>query len=140
MPKVRTLQQIGEKWTRVTPGRQADYEAGVKAPKEDWAANTMAAEASYRDGVTQAAQEGRFGRGVRAAGTDKWSRKTIEVGVGRWGTGVRAGAQDYQDGFAPFRDTIERTTLPPRFPSGDPRNYERGQVLGTALHDKKVRG
>jgi len=140
MPKIRSLAEIQEKWVRVTPGRQADYEAGVKSPKEDWATQAAAAEDRYVEGVTQAAQEGRYGRGIKKAGTEKWQRKAVEVGVARWGPGVRAAASDYAEGFAPYREVIERTTLPPRFPAGDPRNYERVQVLGQALHEKKVRG
>ena len=45
---------------------------------------------------------------------------------------------DFEKGFAPYADVIRATALPPRFPKGDPRNYTRVQVIGTALRAKKV--
>jgi len=140
MPKVRSSSEIAEKWGRVTPQRTADYEAGVKNPKEDWASAAKAAEGTYKTAVTQAANEGRFGKGVAAAGTAKWQSKAVAKGTVRWGPGVQIATPDYEKGFAPFRDTIERTTLPPRFPKGDPRNIDRVSAIARALHDKKVKG
>jgi hypothetical protein len=129
-----------EKYTRVTPQRQSDFEAGIKAPKENWEEKTKAAEGNFEQGVTTAIANKSFGKGVAAAGNAKWSDKTLNVGAGRWGTGVRAGAADYEKGVAPFRQVIESTTLPPRYPKGDPRNIDRVNTMAKALHDAKVRG
>jgi len=131
---------IAEKWSRVTPTRQADYEAGVKAPSKDWSTNTQNAKDSWAAGVSQAAANDSFSKGVRKSGTEKWQRKTIEVGIGRWGAGVRAGAPDYQSGFDPYRGVLAATTLPPRYPKGDPRNIDRVAAIANALHTKKVSG
>jgi len=131
---------IAEKWSRVTPQRQADYEAGVKAPGKDWATNTRNAADSWAQGVQQAAANGSFAKGVQAAGNEKWQRKTVEVGIGRWGAGVRAGGADYQAGFDPYRQTLASLTLPPRYPKGDPRNIDRVAQIASALHNKKVSG
>jgi len=131
---------IAEKWSRVTPQRQADYEAGVKAPGKDWAANTRNAADSWAQGVQQAAANGSFAKGVQSAGTEKWQRKTVEIGIGRWGAGVRAGGADYQAGFDPYRQTLAALTLPPRYPKGDPRNIDRVAQIASALHNKKVSG
>ena len=43
-------------------------------------------------------------------------------------------------GFQPYADTIRSTTLPPRFPKGDPRNLERTKAIATALFNKKQSG
>jgi len=140
MPEIRPLADIARKWGEVTPARASEYQAGVQNPKRDWAENTAAAEGAYEDGVQAAIQDKRFGRGVRDAGTGKWQKKAVELGVARWPAGVRAAQSDYQNGFAPYHDVIARTTLPPRFGRGDPRNYQRSEAMGTALHEARVRG
>jgi hypothetical protein len=139
MPAIRSTADIQKKWTEVTPARAGDFETGVKTPKRDWAANTAAAESAYEEGVQSAISDKRFGRGVKTAGSEKWSRKTLAVGVSRWPTGVRAASEDYAKGFGPYHDVIERTTLPPRFGRGDPRNYQRSEVMGTALHSARTK-
>jgi hypothetical protein len=48
------------------------------------------------------------------------------------------GGDDYEKGFAPFRDEIEKTALPPRFPKRDPRNIARVSALNVALAKKKT--
>jgi len=140
MAEIKSAGQIAEKWSRVTPQRNADYEAGVRQPGKDWANNTAAAESSYEGGVQNAIQQKRFGKGVKNAGTPKWQAKTLEKGTQRWGPGVSVAQADYEAGFAPYRDEIERTSLPPRYPKGDPRNIERVSKLAKALHAKKVAG
>jgi len=138
MPAIKPTAAIAEKWTRVTPGRTEDYKIGIESPRKDWAEATGAAEESYKTGVTEAAAEGRFGRGVAAAGTPKWKDKALKKGVPRWGEGVRIAGPDYASGFGPYRDVIEQTNLPPRYPKGDPRNIERVAVLAAALRAKKI--
>ncbi len=138
MVAIRSAREIAEKWADVTPTRTGFYESGVRAPKKDWARSAKAAESTYKDAVTRAAHEGRYGRGVDKAGTDKWQRKSIEVGAGRWGPGVSVAAPDFEAGFAPYRDVIDKITLKPRFPKGDPRNFERVKQIGEALHALKV--
>ncbi len=137
---IASASEIAEKWTRVTPMRATDYEAGVRNPRRDWKNETAAAEPRYKEGVTKAAQEGRFGKGVAKAGTSKWQRKAIDVGAARFGPGVAAAGPDYEAGFEPYRATIAGLTLPERYATGDPRNIRRVEVIAKALHDKKVRG
>ena len=140
MPKVRSASEIAEKWGRVTPARTEDYEKGVKDPKKDWETQAKGAEGIYKESVIRAANEGRYGRGVSKAGTEKWQRKTIDKGVMRWGPGVSLAEDDYAEGFAPYRDVIERTDIGPRYPKGDPRNIQRVAKLAAALHEKKIKG
>jgi len=140
MPAIRSAAEIAEKWARVTPGRSADYAAGIENPKKDWEAASSAAADAWADGVSQAASEGRYERGVKAAGTEKWKRKAKELGVNRWPAGVSAAKNDYEKGFAPYRDIIERITLPPRRPKGDPANIDRVRIIAQALHEAKVKG
>jgi len=140
MPAIRSASEIAEKWARVTPGRSGDYAAGIDNPKKDWQNATAAAEEAWAEGVTQAASEGRFARGVAAAGTEKWKRKAKELGVNRWPAGVSAAKNDYEKGFAPYAEIISRITLPPRRPKGDPANIDRVRIIAQALHEAKVKG
>lgn len=140
MADIKPLDTIVAKWIRVTPGRSEDYRAGVQNPRRDWASAAAAAESSWESGVAAAAAGRRFSRGVTATGTPGWQGPTLAKGVERWGPGVRAGEAAYRAGFSGPHGVIARTTLPPRGPAGDPGNWERSRIIGTALHDAKVRG
>lgn len=138
MAAIKPTSQIASKWARVTPQRAEDYRQGVQTPRVDWAQAAAGAEATWRDAVTAAAGRQAYSTGVRAAGTRKWQENAIAKGTGRFAEGVSLAADAYEAGFAPFRDVIERTTLPPRGPKGDPRNIERVRVIAQALRQAKV--
>lgn len=140
MAEIKSMQAIREKYGRVTPQRSQDYERGVKAPRRDWSGATLSATQAYTEGVQAAIQRGAFAEGVRAAGSEKWQGRAATVGVQRWGPGVRAGVSAYEEGFAPYRQVIESTALPEKFPRGDPRNYERVKAIGEALRRKATEG
>jgi hypothetical protein len=137
MAGIKATDAIAAKWARVTPQRSQDYSDGIENPRRGWAESAAAAEATYQQGVQQAATKGRYGKGVRAAGNEKWQRKAREKGPQRFQEGVQLAQPDYQAGFAPYADTIRNTTLPPRYPKGDPRNFARVQAVGTALSNKR---
>ena len=139
MPPIKPTAAIREKWQRVTPTRVTDYTAGVQNPTTDYAAATIAAEGSYEAGIQQSIAQKRFSKGVRDSGTARWQTKSVEVGSPRWPQGVQAAGPDFESGFAPYRDTIERVQLPPRGPAGDPRNIERVAVIARALRTTKVK-
>lgn len=140
MVQIASAADIAAKYARVTPGRSTDYANGVANPKKSWSANTVAAEASWSQGVAQAATEKRFSKGVNKAGNEKWQRKSVDVGTTRWGPGVSAAQDDYASGIAPYVAVIQGITLPARGPKGDPRNIERVTRIAQALHAKKVSG
>lgn len=140
MADIKPLDKIAKKWSTVTPQRTEEYADGVANPRADWATKTQQAESAYNAGVNKAISEKRFAKGVQAAGTPTWQRKTIEKGTPRWAQGVAISAADYERGFQPYRETIARTTLPARGPKGDPANIQRVAILAKALHDTKMKG
>lgn len=140
MPRTKPIQDVVNKWQTRAAQATPDYEQGVRNPKEDWATATGAAEESYAQGVQTAITEGRFGRGVQEAGTAKWQRNALEKGTQRWSPGVQAARPEYEREMAQVLNTIEATTLSPRYPRGDPRNYERVRNIGDALHEMRTRG
>ena len=140
MAKIRDISKIAGKYAEVTPLRAPQYEAGVKDPKKDWENETKAAEPNYEEGVKAAIARKAFGKGVDKAGTEAWAEGAITKGTPRYGPGVTAGAPKYATNFAPYRDVIEKTVLPKRYPKGDPRNIERVAAIAKALRTKKERG
>ena len=140
MPPIRSTAEIAQKFITVTPGRAQEYQRGVTNPNKDWATETADAEDRYEKGVTNAIGQKRFGKGVQAAGTDKWKRGAVEKGVSRWPEGVQGSADAYAKGFGPFRDVIKNLTLPPRGPVGSPANLARVAAVANALHSAKIAG
>lgn len=137
-PKIRTTDEITAKYIEVTPARAPFYETGVRAPLEDWESQTVAAMGAYKGAVTAPDIGKRFSGGVRRAGTAKWQRKAIDVGIDRFGPGVIAAEADFKTGFDPFVAVIAATEIPVRKPRGDPANYKRVEAIGTALFKKRL--
>ncbi len=139
MAFIRSIDAISKKWATVTPQRTEDYRHGVENPRKDWLTATAASEAAYEAGVSQAIAQKRFGKGVKQAGTATWQANAIQKGTARWGPGVAMAEPKYAAGFAPYRDAIERVTLPPRYARRDPRNLERVKAVVNALVEAKNR-
>lgn len=137
MPVIRSTSRIAEKWRDVTPQRAPQYETGVREPLRDWQKNTTAANDAYKSGIQASIQKDMFVKGVAKAGTAKWQRNATEVGPRRFSEGVAIRAPEYEKGFAPFREVIEKTTLPPRFAKADPRNIDRVRTMAAALAEAK---
>jgi len=140
MPKIRSASDIAAKWATVTPARAAEYAKGVANPKEDWEKQAAAARGAYEEGIKAAMARDAFTKGIHRAGTEKWAARATTLGAERFGPGVAAAGPAYAEGFAPYRDVIERTTLPTRGPTGSDANYERVKAMGKALHAKKIGG
>lgn len=133
MAFVRSIEQIAKKYATVTPGRSEDYRFGVENPRRSWATAAASAESAYEAGVTQAIAKKRFGKGVKMAGDAAWQEGAVQKGTSRWGPGVTLAEPKYRVGFSPYRDAIERTTLPPRYARRDPRNLDRVKAIVNSM-------
>lgn len=140
MANIKDISESSDKWVRRAAQAGPDYERGVRNPRTPWAEATAAAENNYKTGVVAAANSGAFGRGVKAAGNDKWQRNAISKGPGRFAEGVTVAKDDWVKGFAPFQATIKSLTLPPRGPKGSPQNLQRVAAVANALRAVKVKG
>ena len=138
MAEIKSLSAIRDKWTRVTPGRTEDYKLGIQNPKRDWAEETKEAEGNWKAGIDAAAAKGLFVKGVEKAGSKKWQEKALKKGPGRFAEGVYIAGPDYEAGFKPYRDAIERVDLGPKFPRRDPRNLDRVRKVVDALVAEKI--
>ncbi len=137
MAGIRALDQIGAKWARVAAQSGPSYEEGISSPTRDYAAGATAANDAWKNGVQQAVAGDRFKTGVQRAGNAKWQRNALAKGPARFAQGVQTAQPDYTSGFAPYREAIQATTLPPRGARRSPQNLQRVSAIVTALSAKK---
>jgi len=138
MAEIKSMAAIKEKWTRVTPQRTEDYSKGIANPKRDWATEAVAAKANWKAGIDAAAGKDLYARGISNAGSEKWKKKALALGPGRFAEGVYQAGGDYEKGFAPFQAAIAGVDLGPKFPRRDPRNLDRVKKIVTALVEAKI--
>jgi hypothetical protein len=134
MTQIADTATIASKWARKAALSAEDYRDGIQRTSANWADLTLAAAASYKAGLQAAMAANRFESGVTSAGTAKWKKNSLEKGPDRYAQGVGLAADSYIRGFSPFQAVIANTALPPRGARGDPKNWERSKVLGTALN------
>lgn len=132
-PSVPNVGRVAAKWARRVGGAAQDYAEGVRGASGKWQAAATAGAKNYQDGVTQAATQGRFARGVARAGDAKWQRNAQGKGADRYGPGAAAAEGDFSAAIGPVLEVIGRTDLPARGPKGSEGNYQRSTVVARAL-------
>ena len=132
------ITEIANKWKTITPTRVADYEHGVRNPRADWMTEVAAAMPRWITAMQMQSTWRAYGQGIGNCGTTGWQTAAISKGIPRWGQGVTASGNKYQDGFGPYRDCIANLDLPPRGPAGAPQNLERVRIIAEALHNLKI--
>ena len=135
---VPSLGDVTSKWQRRAAAASQDLLTGINRAATRWAPAAEAAAARWFDGVTQANARDGFASGVRAAGNEKWLRKSRALGPQRYGPGVAAGQADFSSGFGPFLQVIAALELPERGVRGSEGNFERSARVGRALHAARV--
>lgn len=138
--KVPSASVIAARFVKFAPLRSDRFEEGVRNPIKDWEKETVAAEDNYNKGVTAAIARKAFGKGVKKCGTATQQSKTITKGIPRWIDGIQGSEADMAKAMGPVVAVLEATTLPPRYPTGDSRNYDRVKAVGTALRAAKEEG
>jgi len=135
--RVKPLSSIADKWSTRAQGASQAYKDGVSA-STDWAGATAASAGNWQAGVTAAAADGRFEKGVTAAGNTAWQSGAINKGAGRYGPGVSVSKDKFTAGFQKFAQALSNFTLPGRFPKGDPQNVNRVQAVVTLMRNTKL--
>lgn len=138
MIRIKDTGSIAKKFVSRAGVSGGDYAEGVKAAGGDWETNTKASEQNYATGVQQAVADGRFGRGVSAAGAGKYVEKASTLGAQRYPTGVAAAEGAYARGVQPHLDMMKSLDLPPRRAKGDPANQQRAAVVAAANRKLKI--
>lgn len=123
--QVRPIQDSQEKFrTRASAARE-DYKRGVQGAGQRWADGAAASEEAWRAGTQEAIAQNRFGRGVRAAGPQKYQERAATLGPERFASGVQAGAADWGKNFAPFQQALAAHVPSPRGMRGSDQNAQR---------------
>jgi hypothetical protein len=137
---IKPMSTIVANWQTRSAAATPAYTSGVQNTQKDWAGNTAAAANAWQTGVSTAAANGSFAKGVNAAGTQKWKANTLSLGVSRYPQGVQApaSATAFTNGFTPYAQIIAGLNIPARQPTGDPSNLQRVSAIDTALHAYKV--
>lgn len=135
--RVKPLASITTKWAANAQNAQQAYKDGVSS-STDWAANTAGSANNWQQGVQAAAADGRFEKGVTAAGNATWQQGAINKGAGRYGPGVSLAKDKFSSGMTKVVQTLTALQLPQRFPKGDPQNVQRVQAVVTALRQLKL--
>lgn len=133
MAAIKPLEQASDKWSRRAAVAGEDYRAGVQNPRVPWDQAAIAADGNYRQGVTTAANAGRYASGVRRVGVERWRNAAAQKGPQRFAEGVALATGEWQRGFQPYHTAVANLTLPPRGPAGSPQNLQRVQTVATAL-------
>lgn len=137
--RVKDVGAATDKWARRVAVATPDYEKGVQGSGGAWETNAKASNDAWKQGVTQAAGRDAFSKGISAAGGGKYEQKTLAKGPARFGPGAAASTGDYSQRVGPYLQAIAGIQLPPRGPSGDPRNYARVNKIGETLSALKRR-
>lgn len=137
--KVKSIAVASEKFVNRASQATGDYKEGVNSTN-DQAEKAIAAEDAYVAGVQDSIARGARVAGLQKSGNQKWKERTMNLGAGRYASGVKAGQGEYQKNTAPYLNTLAGLNLTPRGPKGSPENYNRAQEVGQALHAQKISG
>ena len=134
--RIKDTGSLAKKFVQRAGAASGDYKDGVAQSGQDWEAGARAGAENYQIAVTQAATEGRFERGVAAAGAAKFVQRATSLGAQRYPTGVQAAEGDWAKGTQPYLDALKGLELPPRRPRG--QNAERANAVAQRLHQMRV--
>jgi hypothetical protein len=135
---VKDASAAAQKFVTRAQAAGTDYANGVANSGNKWSQNTAASAQTWAQGVSQAAANGQFQKGINSTSQQKFTNRVSTVGSQRYGTGVANSAGAWQTGVTPYLQTIAGLTLPARQPKGSPANYQRVQAVGDALRAKKL--
>jgi hypothetical protein len=129
--RIKDTGSIAKKFVQRAGAASGDYAAGVQVAGQDWQTNTVNGKDNYVAGVQQAIADGRFEKGVSAAGAQKYVDNATKLGPQRYQTGVAQAESAYQRGVGPHLDMMKSLDLPPKGPKGSAQNQQRANIVAT---------
>lgn len=123
--QVRSVAESAKKFVNRASAARGDFAAGVASAGNRWLEGAAASQDAWKTGTQEAINEGRFERGVRAAGAAKYQDNASKLGPDRFVTGVANSEGAYQRGVAPFVGALQSASLSPRGARGSPQNARR---------------
>lgn len=136
--EVRSIADSQAKFASRAAAAAPEYTKGVATAGPRWLAGASAADKTWADATQEAISQGRFGAGVRKAGSQKYQDRAAKLGGDRFRTGVQEGAQDWGRGYAPHAQALSSLELGTKGIRGSEQNYQRSRMVGNALRAKKL--
>ena len=136
--RVKDTNTLAKKFVQRAGAASGDYKAGVEATGQDWEQGARNGAQNFKDAVIEAANAGRFEKGIAKAGAAKFVARASTLGAQRYPTGVSASEGEWAKNSQPFLEIIRSTDLPPRRPKGDPGNMARSQAIAQRLRAAKL--
>jgi hypothetical protein len=138
MVRIASSGDIANKWSRKSGNSQQDYESGVSQTSDsEQREAALDGAGNWEEGIQDAIANDSFRKGINAS-PKSWQRRSLQLGGSRYSTGVRESQDEYQAGFAPYRDEIESMSLSARGARGAPQNYDRVREVGDRLHQLRM--
>jgi hypothetical protein len=136
--RVKDTNALAKKFVQRAGAAAGDYKAGVEATGQDWESGARAGAENFKQAVVEAANAGRFEKGIAKAGAAKFVQRASTLGAQRYPSGVGAAEGDWTRGSQPYLEAIRGMDLPPRRPKGDPANAARANFVAQRLRAIKV--
>lgn len=136
MVKIKSLETIKNRWSSAIPRVPGAYKEGVSSVT-DWKERALEGQSLYEKKMSDAAILKRRAKALENVSTDEWKSKAANLGSARIGAGMSANVDKYTKGFAPFREAIANTSLPPRSEDGMQNLTNRAGAVVQALIQKK---
>ena len=131
--RIKDTGSLAKKFVTRATAAAGEYTEGVKVAGADWEQNAQRGADNYKQAVVEAANDGRFERGIREAGAAKYTARASTLGAQRFTPGVQAAEGEWGKNTAPYLDALKGMELPPRSPKGSPNNYARVAAVGNRL-------
>jgi hypothetical protein len=123
--QVRPIQEGQEKFKARAAAASEDYKRGVQGAGQRWADGAAGAEEAWRAGTQEAISQGRFTKGIRAAGSQKYQERAATLGPERFRRGVEVGAPEWGKNFSPFAQALAAHVPSPKGMRGSDQNAQR---------------
>lgn len=136
--QIKDPNTVAGKWATRAGAAQADYKAGVMAPRRPQNASAIAAAPLWASAVADAATRDAFAKGLRKAGEDKYRNNASTKGAAHYPDGVRVAQPAYAAGVQPYFAALASATLPPRGLRRSPQNLQRVQFVDNLLASIKT--
>lgn len=134
--RIKDTATLAKKFVMRAGAAGPDYKSGVEASGADWEKGAREGAQNYRDAVTQAAADGRFEKGIAAAGAAKFMNRATTLGAQRYAPGVQASENEWARGVQPSLDALKSLDLPAKRPRG--QNAGRADAVAQRLHALRV--
>jgi len=135
--KVKDIGAITQKFQTRAAAAAGDYKSGVQGAGGDWQAGALAGEGNFEQGINEAIAKKRYGRGIQAAGAQKYVDNAVNLGAQRYPQGVQNAGPAFTKGMTPVLERIRGLNLPPKGPKRSPQNQARANMVALELGKMK---